>query len=142
MAQIITVGELMGGRRGGRFLPTQIAGGVGWYRKGTGIVTGAGVSNWPDAFGLGHDLLQGTDAARPALQMLKARLAECAWDKAAIAAAVKQVLASTGLKMPQLAMPLRVLLTGRTQTPSIDATMELLGRETVLARLSHHLDSD
>ena len=58
----------MGGRRGGKFLPTQIAGGVAWYRKGTGIVTGAGVSNWPDAFGLGHDLLQGTDAARPALQ--------------------------------------------------------------------------
>jgi len=68
VAQIITVGELMGGRRGGKFLPTQIAGGVAWYRKGTGIVTGAGVSNWPDAFGLGRDLLQGTDAARPALQ--------------------------------------------------------------------------
>ena len=83
-----------------------------------------------------------TEAVRPALRMLKARLAECVWDKAAIAAAVKQVLASTGLKMPQLAMPLRVLLTGRTQTPSIDATIELLGRETVLARLAHHLDTD
>ncbi len=83
-----------------------------------------------------------TETVRPALRMLKARLAECVWDKAAIAAAVKQVLAATGLKMPQLAMPLRVLLTGRTQTPSIDATIELLGRETVLARLAHHLDTD
>ena len=84
-----------------------------------------------------------TPAVLPALRMLKARLAEIAvWDKASIGAAVKQVLASNGLKMPQLAMPLRVLLTGRTQTPSIDSTIELLGRETVLARLAHHLDTD
>ncbi|MBI3370194.1 MAG: glutamate--tRNA ligase [Betaproteobacteria bacterium] len=83
-----------------------------------------------------------TETVLPALRMLKARLAECSWDRPAISAAVKQVLAANGLKMPQLAMPLRVLLTGRTQTPSIDATLELLGRETVLARLSHHLDID
>jgi glutamyl-tRNA synthetase len=38
--------------------------------------------------------------------------------------------------MPQFAIPLRVLVTGRTQTPSVDAVLELLGRETVLARLS------
>jgi glutamyl-tRNA synthetase len=37
--------------------------------------------------------------------------------------------------MPQVAMPLRQVVTGRTQTPSIDAVLELLGRETVLARL-------
>ena len=53
-----------------------------------------------------------------------------------------QALAASGLKMPQLAMPLRVLVTGRTQTPSIDAVIELLGRETVLARLARHLESD
>ena len=84
-----------------------------------------------------------TDAVRPALRMLKARLTEiAAWDKSSISAAVKSVLASSGLKMPQLAMPLRVLVTGRAQTPSIDAVLELLGRETVLARLTHHLDAD
>ena len=44
--------------------------------------------------------------------------------------------------MPQLAMPLRLLLTGRAQTPSIDAVLELLGRETVLQRLAHHLETD
>jgi len=55
---------------------------------------------------------------------------------------MKQALASSGLKMPQVAMPLRVLVTGRTQTPSIDAVLELLGRERVLARLSHYLESD
>jgi glutamyl-tRNA synthetase len=33
-------------------------------------------------------------------------------------------------------MPLRRVLTGQEQTPSIDAVLELLGRETVLARLA------
>jgi glutamyl-tRNA synthetase len=84
-----------------------------------------------------------TEAARPGLRTLKARLAELgAWDRASIGGALKAALASSGLKMPQLAMPLRVLVTGRTQTPSVDAVLELLGRETVLARLSHHLDTD
>ncbi len=44
--------------------------------------------------------------------------------------------------MPQVAMPLRHIVTGRTQTPSIDAVLELLGRETVLLRLARHLDED
>jgi glutamyl-tRNA synthetase len=44
--------------------------------------------------------------------------------------------------MPQLAMPLRRLVTGRTQTPSIDAVLELLGRETVMLRLAQHLEGD
>ena len=84
-----------------------------------------------------------TEAARPGLRTLKARLAAlAAWDRASIGGALKSALASSGLKMPQLAMPLRVLVTGRTQTPSVDAVLELLGRETVLARLSHHLDTD
>ncbi len=84
-----------------------------------------------------------TDTVLPALRTLKARLAELArWDKASISGAVKQVLASSGLKMPQLAMPLRLVVTGRLQTPSIDAVLELIGRETVLARLAHHLDTD
>jgi len=84
-----------------------------------------------------------TEAARPALRTLKARLTEApGWDKPSINAAVKSALASSGLKMPQLAMPLRVIVTGRVQTPSIDAVLELLGRERVLNRLSHHLDTD
>jgi glutamyl-tRNA synthetase len=41
--------------------------------------------------------------------------------------------------MPELAMPVRLLVTGRTQTPSLDAVLELLGRDTVLARLAQHL---
>jgi glutamyl-tRNA synthetase len=44
-----------------------------------------------------------------------------------LSAALKQVLVEFGLKMPQLAIPLRVALSGRTQTPSIDAFLEVLG---------------
>src|SRR5690349_14849800 len=77
-----------------------------------------------------------------ALRMLKARLATARWDRAALGETIKEVVKSSGLKMPQLAMPLRRLVTGRTQTPSIDAVLELLGRETVLHRLTQHLDED
>jgi len=84
-----------------------------------------------------------TEAVLPALRTLRARLVESpAWNKVAISAAIKAALVSGGLKMPQLAMPLRVLLSGRTQTPAIDALVEMLGRETVLARLGRHLDGD
>ena len=76
-----------------------------------------------------------TEAVRPALDALAAALAECDWQKAGIAAAIKQVLAKTGLKMPQLAMPVRVLVAGTPQTPSLDAVLELMAREDVLARL-------
>ena len=92
-----------------------------------------------------RDLLEEhlTEKVLPAMRMLKARLAElAAWDKASISGAIKQVLAASGLKMPQLAMPLRLVVTGQLQTPSIDAVLELLGREVVLARLAHQLDID
>jgi len=76
-----------------------------------------------------------TDAVRPALQALRGRLAEIDWDKGTIAMAMKEVLAAHGLKMPQLAPALRVLVCGRPQTPSIDAVLELFFRDTVLRRL-------
>jgi glutamyl-tRNA synthetase len=76
-----------------------------------------------------------TDAVRPALAALAARLATCDWDKAGIAAAMKATLTEQGLKMPQLALPLRVLVCGRAQTPSIDAALALFDRDLVLQRL-------
>ena len=76
-----------------------------------------------------------TDTIAPALDALADALAACDWDKAAISAAFKQVLAAHGLKMPQLAMPVRVLTVGTAHTPSVDAVLELVGREKVVARL-------
>jgi glutamyl-tRNA synthetase len=77
-----------------------------------------------------------------ALRVLKARLTNSKWERAALGEAIKEVAKSSGLKMPQIAMPLRRLVTGRTQTPSIDAVLELLGRETVLQRLTANLSED
>jgi glutamyl-tRNA synthetase len=77
-----------------------------------------------------------TDSVRPAIASLAERLASCEWNKASISAAIKEVLSAHGLKMPQLAMPVRVLVMGTAQTPSLDAVLELAGPTIVLSRLA------
>ena len=76
-----------------------------------------------------------TDLVKPALPTLRDKLAGIEWNKAAIATAIKETLAAHGLKMPQLAHAVRVLVCGRPQTPSIDAVLELFPQEIVLSRL-------
>ncbi len=71
----------------------------------------------------------------PALADLAGRLEGIDWERGAISALFKETLAAHGLKMPKLAMPVRVLVTGETQTPAIDATLELIGKDKVIARL-------
>jgi glutamyl-tRNA synthetase len=73
--------------------------------------------------------------AVPAIAGLADRLASCEWSKAGIAAAIKETLGAHGVKMPQLAVPVRLKVFGRAQTPSVDAMLALMPRETVLARL-------
>ena len=75
----------------------------------------------------------------PALRELAVRFADIAWEAPAIAALIKELLAKHNLKMPRLAMPLRVMLVGQTHTPSVDAVLALFPRETVLARIEKHL---
>jgi glutamyl-tRNA synthetase len=76
-----------------------------------------------------------TDAVKPALTLLADKLESCEWNKAALALAIKAVLLECNLKMPQLAMPVRVLVLGTPQTPSLDALLELFDRDIVLGRL-------
>ncbi|NLF54383.1 MAG: glutamate--tRNA ligase, partial [Thauera phenolivorans] len=80
-----------------------------------------------------------TDTAKAALASLRTRLAAVEWNKAALSQAIKETMAAHGLKMPQVAIPLRVVVLGVPQTPSIDAVLEVLGREHVLARLDRQL---
>ena len=77
--------------------------------------------------------------ARPALEALRSRFGQIEWARGAIAQAIKEAVAAHGLKMPKIAMPLRVMVTGEPQTPSIDATLELIGRDKVLARMDREL---
>ncbi|ANN80705.1 glutamate--tRNA ligase [Bordetella flabilis] len=76
-----------------------------------------------------------TDAAREALRDFARESATSDWSRESLSATIKKVLAARGIKMPQLAIPLRVAVTGQTQTPAIDAVLALLGKEKVLQRL-------
>ncbi len=76
-----------------------------------------------------------TEAVKPALQTLAAKFSEVEWSKAGIAAAIKETITAHGLKMPALAMPVRALVCGRVQTPSVDAVLALFTKEIVIERL-------
>ncbi|MES2772138.1 MAG: glutamate--tRNA ligase [Pseudomonadota bacterium] len=57
------------------------------------------------------------------------------WEIGAINALIKSCLKNHGLKMPVLAMPIRIMLTGQTQAPSVDALLTLFSRQAALERL-------
>jgi glutamyl-tRNA synthetase len=87
----------------------------------------------PDAAALA---LQIGTQGKAAVADLRAQLAALPeWSRESIGTALKGVLKQHGLKMPQLAMPVRLMVTGREHTPAVDAVLALLGRETVLQRL-------
>jgi glutamyl-tRNA synthetase len=50
-------------------------------------------------------------------------------------AAFKQLVEEEGIKMGQLAQPVRMALTGRTASPGLFDVMEVLGRDRTLLRL-------
>ena len=76
------------------------------------------------------------DDARPALADFAEAIATVDWEIPQINALIKETATKHGLKMPKLAMPLRVLLTGQAQTPSVDAVIALIGRTKVLEKLA------
>ncbi len=76
-----------------------------------------------------------TEPARAAARSLAGRLEAIDWTAAAIGAALKEELKASGLKMPQLAIPVRLLVFGVEQTPSVDAMLALMPRPVVLDRL-------
>ncbi|QDC46191.1 glutamate--tRNA ligase [Candidatus Methylopumilus universalis] len=61
------------------------------------------------------------------------------WTKEAIHNVMNEVVTLHAIKFPKLAMPLRVLLTGIAQSPSIDAVMAILGRDETMKRLNLYL---
>ena len=77
-----------------------------------------------------------TPAVLPAIRLLSEKLSAASWDKVSISGAIKEVLSACGIKMPQLAMAVRVLVLGTSHSPSIDAVLQLCDRPTVLKRLN------
>ncbi len=71
---------------------------------------------------------------------LRTKLATLEWEGHAINDAIKASATAHGVKMPKVAMPLRVMVTGEAQTPAINAVLELLGREETLRRMDRQLE--
>ncbi|KQT32231.1 glutamate--tRNA ligase [Sphingomonas sp. Leaf412] len=61
------------------------------------------------------------------------------WDTEALEDAVRKVAEDAGVKLGQVAQPLRVALTGRRTSPGIFDVLILLGRDEGLARIADHI---
>lgn len=84
-----------------------------------------------------------TDEARALLARLHAALdAVHKWDTETTEVAVRQVAEDTGVKLGQVAQPLRAALTGRKTSPGIFDVLVLLGRDESLARIADHVPAD
>lgn len=77
-----------------------------------------------------------TPDARLMLRELGAVLAETDFTVPDIDAALRGFAERTGLKLGQVAQPLRAALTGSTVSPGIDATLAALGKPESLARIA------
>lgn len=62
------------------------------------------------------------------------------WNKEAIHHAIQEAAEALEVGMGKVGMPLRVAITGGGQSPSIDATAELIGQQRCLDRISMALD--
>ena len=78
--------------------------------------------------------------ARSALAELATRFEGLGdWSSEAIDTEVRMVVKARGLKLPKLAVPLRVIVFGVAQTPSLAPVLALAGRERVITRMKQHL---
>jgi glutamyl-tRNA synthetase len=80
-------------------------------------------------------------AQRPTLERLARRLGTVEpWDEATLEGACRQLAAELGVKLVDIAQPIRLALTGRTASPPVFGIMADLGRDETLARLRAALD--
>lgn len=77
-----------------------------------------------------------TEDIKPVISALKNTLSTIEWNAESIHEAINAVVAANQLKFPKVAMPLRVLITGIAQSPSIDQVMALMSKEEVLTRIT------
>jgi len=77
----------------------------------------------------------GEAAAEPLKQVRDQLAALGDWRAEPIHAVVHAVAEATGLKLGKVAQPIRVAVSGGPVSPPIDVTLELLGKDTTLARL-------
>ena len=80
-----------------------------------------------------------TEDIKPAIAALAEKLATIDWTAEAIHDAINEIVTKLQLKFPRIAMPLRVMITGTAQSPSIDQVMALLGQKETLSRIQNYI---
>ncbi len=78
---------------------------------------------------------------KPILAEIITQFAEIEWNRETIHTTIKAIVKNHGAKFGKVAMPLRVMVTGETHTPSIDAVLALLGKEETLRRMQEQINS-
>ena len=91
----------------------------------------------PDPGELARNL---TDEVRPALGELAAKFSAIEdWNEKSVMDSVHAVMDKYKLKLPKIAMPLRLVVFGITQTPNLGPALEHAGKKRVIRRLREHL---
>ena len=67
-------------------------------------------------------------------------LEQCEWNAESINQSVKSTCENHGIGFGKIGQPLRVAITGGTESPSIDLTMTLLDREIVISRIKKAIE--
>ena len=80
-----------------------------------------------------------TPDVMPAMREFVMQLQSISWEAVAISGLIKEILIKHSIKMPKLAMPLRMMLTGQTQTPSLDSLITLFPRNMALTRITRYV---
>ena len=82
-----------------------------------------------------------TTSSLPAIELVSEKLRSLdQWQVDSLGEIIKSVVADTGLKFPQVAQPLRIALTGSTNSPSIDQTLWLVGKNKSLQRIADAIE--
>ncbi len=79
--------------------------------------------------------------ARKALERAREVLAHTEFNHQALDQTLRSAAKEMGLKAGQMFQPIRVAVTGRTASPPLFETLEVLGRETALRRIAEALSS-
>ena len=79
--------------------------------------------------------------AKGALQLVQQKLQDCNdWNDETLQALIQETADELEVGMGKVGMPLRVAITGAGQSPSLDVTLRLIGKERCLVRISRALE--
>jgi len=76
---------------------------------------------------------------KPVMEDLISKFSRISWERKTIHDEIKGAATRYNMKLPKIAMPLRVMVTGETQTPSIDLVLELLGSKETVERMNSQI---